>query len=581
MRDITLEDTFRHGFTTRAFATGIPTVLAGTPVLSVLEENNATPITAGVSISVDRASVVGLNEATIVATAANGYELGKSYSLYISTGTVGGVSVVGEVVENFTVGLSAAAVDLANATDGLSALKTLTDAITTAVITNATGADVASDVVAMKAETVLIVADTGELQTDWVDGGRLDLLVDAILLDTGTTLDDHLTDIKGTAFVKDTHSLIDIETFVDLIDDGTSGLAKIASDAAAILADTTGLNGDVMRGTDNASLASVVGALADAASADEVTSADTLMQYIKQLINILVGAPGIGTLKAAAAPASGVSLSEMIRAIYDDSNELQTDWVDAGRLDAILDIIAADVVNIDGAAMRGTDSAALASVLGALADATAAGDPTASDTVVAYVKQLINTLEGTVGIPVFKAEAAPANNVSLSEVIRAIAVDVTGLAGSAMRGTDSAALAAACTEARLSELDAGTGGKAANQIDLIKTEADKIALVDASTGVAGSVIEEIENRATPAQVNTEVVDVLKTDTITLPGQAAPPAAPTIEEAVAWLYKAFRNKKELTSALWSLYDDAGSTVHSKATVSDAAGTATKEEVISGP
>lgn len=33
----------------------------------------------------------------------------------------------------------------------------------------------------------LILADTGELQTDWVNGGRLDLLIDAILADTGTT----------------------------------------------------------------------------------------------------------------------------------------------------------------------------------------------------------------------------------------------------------------------------------------------------------------------------------------------------------------------------------------------------------
>ena len=77
-----------------------------------------------------------------------------------------------------------------------------------------------------------------------------------------------------------------------------------------------------MRGTDNAALASVLGALTDAEAADEVTTADTLGQYIKQLINILVGGPGVVTLKAAAAPASGVSLSEMIRAIYDDSNSL-------------------------------------------------------------------------------------------------------------------------------------------------------------------------------------------------------------------------------------------------------------------
>jgi len=92
-----------------------------------------------------------------------------------------------------------------------------------------------------------------------------------------------------------------------------------------------------MRGTDNAALASVLGALADAASADDPTTADTLMQYVKQLINILIGAAGIANLRAAAAPANAVSLSEMIRAIYDDSNELQGDWVNAGRLDAILD----------------------------------------------------------------------------------------------------------------------------------------------------------------------------------------------------------------------------------------------------
>jgi hypothetical protein len=39
-----------------------------------------------------------------------------------------------------------------------------------------------------------------------------------------------------------------------------------------------------------------------------------------------------------------------------------TDWINGGRLDLILDIIAADVVNLDGATMRGTDNAALASV---------------------------------------------------------------------------------------------------------------------------------------------------------------------------------------------------------------------------
>ena len=103
MTDYALGTTIYLAFTTRSFSTGVPTQLAGSPVLSVLEENNATPITSGVSVSVDRASVTGLNEATIVASSGNGFEAGKEYALYISTGTVGGVSVVGEVVGRFTI----------------------------------------------------------------------------------------------------------------------------------------------------------------------------------------------------------------------------------------------------------------------------------------------------------------------------------------------------------------------------------------------------------------------------------------------------------------------------------------------
>ncbi len=57
-----------------------------------------------------------------------------------------------------------------------------------------------------------------------------------------------LDDIKGTGFVKDTHSLFDIEGYVDILDDGTSGNAKIATDVAATLADTNELQGDDVPG---------------------------------------------------------------------------------------------------------------------------------------------------------------------------------------------------------------------------------------------------------------------------------------------------------------------------------------------
>ena len=108
-----------------------------------------------------------------------------------------------------------------------------------------------------------------------------------------------------------------------------------------------------------------------------------------------------------------------------------SDWADGGRLDLLLDAIPTT-------AMRGTDNAALASVVGALADAAAGGEVTEADTLMQYIKQLINILIGTPGIAAFPSEAAPANAVSLAEVIRAIHADVTGLNGDAMRGTNGA-----------------------------------------------------------------------------------------------------------------------------------------------
>ena len=104
-----------------------------------------------------------------------------------------------------------------------------------------------------------------------------------------------------------------------------------------------------------------------------------------------------------------------------------------------------------------------------------------------------------------------------------------------------------------------------------------VVLVDTTTTNTDMVSEPLS----AAAVNAEVVDVLKTDTITLPGQAAPPLTPTFEEALSWLYKVFRNRKTQTSTQWSLMADDETTVHAKATVSDDGTTAIKQEVVTGP
>ena len=108
MPDFLLEETIDFKFTTRAFATGVPTTLAGTPAVEIYEDNSITQITAAETLTVDFDGVTGLHNLRIVATAANGFEAGKSYSAVVSAGTVGGVSVVGETIFNFSIEKSAA-----------------------------------------------------------------------------------------------------------------------------------------------------------------------------------------------------------------------------------------------------------------------------------------------------------------------------------------------------------------------------------------------------------------------------------------------------------------------------------------
>jgi hypothetical protein len=104
MRYVTLGDTFDVKFTTRKFSTGAPFTLAGSPVVSAYPDNSTTQLTAGITLSVDfDDSVTGLNNVRVVATSGNSYAAGN-WALVITTGTVDGVSVVGEVIENFVIG---------------------------------------------------------------------------------------------------------------------------------------------------------------------------------------------------------------------------------------------------------------------------------------------------------------------------------------------------------------------------------------------------------------------------------------------------------------------------------------------
>src|SRR3990172_5127335 len=100
--DFSLGSTFDVKFTT-VNTSGVPTTLAGTPVISAYPDNSLTELTAGITLSVDFDGRTGMHNIRVVATSGNGYAAGSNYSLVITTGTVGGNSVVGYVVGEFSI----------------------------------------------------------------------------------------------------------------------------------------------------------------------------------------------------------------------------------------------------------------------------------------------------------------------------------------------------------------------------------------------------------------------------------------------------------------------------------------------
>lgn len=99
--------------------------------------------------------------------------------------------------------------DLSNGTDGLGAIKTAVDAIPTSNPTAASIADAVCDealsghttagtlgkaIADIETDATAIVADTNELQTDWADGGRLDVILDARASQTSVDTVDTVAD---------------------------------------------------------------------------------------------------------------------------------------------------------------------------------------------------------------------------------------------------------------------------------------------------------------------------------------------------------------------------------------------------
>lgn len=90
-------------------------------------------------------------------------------------------------------------------------------------------------------------------------------------------------------------------------------------------------------------------------------------------------------------------------------------------------------------------------------------------------------------------------------------------------------------------------------------------------------------RIDTSQINAEISDVMKTDTISEMSQQAPPSTPTFEEALMYLYMAIRNRLDIDTTATDFkefYNDAGTVIWKKAVTDD--GTIYSEaEGVTGP
>jgi len=356
--EVEIGDNLVFSVTTHDPDTGVLTDADSVPTYRIYEDETDPPILTGSMAKLDDDDTTGFYTESIACTSGNGFENGKSYTVYI-VATVdsdqGGISygfkAYDERKSNVQKWLDTAAatpsvagvpeVDLTHVmgtilTEGgagrlaAALIKFLDVATPNGTINSLPGADAdgpggipISDAGGLDLDVQLAntheitVARMGVL-TDWINGGRLDLILDAAA--TAAKL------LKYVQLLARSDAAIETDNATELTAinaDGGSGGGDFSSQVdseEALRALIAAIPTTAMRGTDNAAKASVLGALDDAAAGGDPTDVDTAMQYIKQFINILVGTVGIVAFPAEAAPGNGVSLSEVIRAIHVDTN---------------------------------------------------------------------------------------------------------------------------------------------------------------------------------------------------------------------------------------------------------------------
>lgn len=426
-------------FTTYRPSTGAPFTLAGTPVVSIYKDGSLTQSTAGITLTVDFDGLTGLHHLAID-TSADGtfYSAGSHFEAVITTGTVDSVSVVGSCVASFSIRKdSALKATVAGRTLDVSAGGEAgidwanIGSPTTAVNLSATNIDVDQVVASVSGAVGSVTGAVGSVTGNV--GGNVN----------GSVASVAANGISASSLAADAGTEIGTAVWATTTRELTSG-------ANIVLAKGTGVTG--FNDLDAAGVRGAVG-LASA-------NLDT------QIATLATGA-NLATVAG--------YLDTEIAAILADTNELQTDWADGGRLDLILDARAsqASVDTIDGivdsilvdTAEIGAAGAGLTALASAANLATLTGYV---DTEVAAIKATTDKLDATL-------ELSSDGQIFTAAALQNAPSSGSGLDAAGVRA--AVGLASANLDTQLAAIDTKT-------TNLPSDPADQSLIIAATTSIA-------------------------------------------------------------------------------------------------
>ncbi len=309
--DYKIDDYITFGVQLHRFSSGAVYAPTGNVTYTFYEDNSATAPTGGNLSQLN--SKTGLYSARVQLTTANSFEAGKEYFIHVEA-TVDGVAA-GEMFHFRVIATPQVAL--------------IDDAITAAKFDESTAFPLKS-------------ADTGStaVARTGADSDTLETLSDEIAAAKAVIDNVHDTDLPAVKTVVDT-----IQADTDLLDDAAGGIADIHTDIGTLQTMLTDIHG-----TDLPAVKSETAAIK--------AKTDNLPASPAAVGSAMVLTAAYDAAKTAATQASVDTIDNFldteIAAILADTNELQTDLVNGGRLDLLIDAIKAKTDNLPAAPANDT-----------------------------------------------------------------------------------------------------------------------------------------------------------------------------------------------------------------------------------